>query len=343
VEIEIWMKLAFIVTCLAKFNYGMVILRFNILLAVVFKSCLCWGQNLVPNPSFENVTQCPLSFGLDSYTTNWVSGRETPDYFNECAPWEGAMVPMNDYGYQAAKTGNAYIGMLTYRTDSSIYTEAASVQLSSQLTIGQTYYVSFQLSLTPEYDVAWSANNKIGVQFSTVQYSQSNPAPINNFAHVWTDSIITDTLGWQTIRGAFTADSGYTHLSIGNFFDAQNVDTILMEGDLIDLLGSYYFIDDVCVSIDSTLCYNPTSTNQLKLDLSKISIHPNPFSDFITVKAADQNGLYSLELYNLIGQQVYQADSFRGSHVIKTENFANGIYILKISSQRGCLSYKLLK
>ena len=110
-------------------------------------SVLGWGQNLVPNPSFENVIQCPFSLGLETYTSNWKSARETPDYFNTCASSSVAEVPSNNFGYQQPCTGNAYMGMLTYRSDSSLYTEAATVQLTSPLSIGQIYYVSFRLSL----------------------------------------------------------------------------------------------------------------------------------------------------------------------------------------------------
>ena len=84
------------------------------------------AQNLVPNPSFENYTQCPFSLGLEAYVSDWKSARETPDYFNTCATTPNADVPSNVVGYQEPYIGNAYIGMLTYRSDSSLYTEAAS-------------------------------------------------------------------------------------------------------------------------------------------------------------------------------------------------------------------------
>ncbi|MFB0925262.1 MAG: hypothetical protein QMB65_08270, partial [Vicingaceae bacterium] len=140
--------------------------------------------------------------------------RETPDYFNTCATAPFPKVPTNDFGYQQPFTGNAYIGMLTYRSDSSLYTEATTVQLTTPLVMGQTYYVSFKLSLTLESSTgSMAANNKIGVQFSTSAYSPSSPSPINNFAHVWTDSVITDSLNWTSVQGSFLADSNYTHLS----------------------------------------------------------------------------------------------------------------------------------
>ena len=70
------------------------------------------------------------------------------------------------------------------------------------------------------------ASNKLGAKFSTVSYSYSNPIQINNFAHVYSDSVIKDTTSWTLIKGEFTADSAYQYISIGNFFDDINTDTI---------------------------------------------------------------------------------------------------------------------
>jgi len=112
------------------------------------------------------------------------------------------------------------------------------------------------------------ATNKTGVLFSTVPYSYSNPPPRNNFAHIYTDSIITDTAGWTTISGTFVADSAYEYIIIGNFFDNSHTDTLLF--DSLTFCVPYYYIDDVCVAIDSNNCsqaqyevinYNASDTN----------------------------------------------------------------------------------
>ncbi|MCX6199441.1 MAG: hypothetical protein NTY88_09500 [Bacteroidetes bacterium] len=42
------------------------------------------GQNLVPNPSFEDTDVCPVGIGDVEKATGWGSYSYTPDYFNAC-------------------------------------------------------------------------------------------------------------------------------------------------------------------------------------------------------------------------------------------------------------------
>lgn len=312
-----------------------------IILLLCLGSSLSFGQNLVPNPSFENMTQCPFSFGLEAYTSDWKSARETPDYFHSCVSWTGwePSVPTNGYGYQEPYfSGNAYLGMLTYRSDSSIYTEAASVQLTSPLTIGATYYVSFKVSLTLESSSgSLAANNKIGVQFSNVDYYPSNPAPINNFAHVWTDSIITDTLNWTTVKGSFTADSAYSFLNLGNFFDKQNMDSIIYGS----AFGAYYYFDDICVSADSNTCYS--SVGLYELDKTKFSIYPNPVVSQFNIKNTEGSEIYNVSIFNSVGKLLYTNQMLSGTTTINCEQFGDGLLNIRIESDNTVLNYKLLK
>ncbi|MDO9001492.1 MAG: T9SS type A sorting domain-containing protein [Bacteroidota bacterium] len=297
-------------------------------------------MNLVPNPSFENVAQCPFSFGLEAYTTDWKSARATPDYFNSCSSWSGASTPTNGYGYQLANSGNSYIGMLTYRSDSSIYSEAASVQLTNPLILGQTYYVSFRLSLTlDDFTESNTANNKIGVQFSTVDYLPSNPLPINNFAHVWSDSIITDTLNWSIIKGSFVADSNYTHLSLGNFFDKPYVDTIIYGTNF----GGYYFFDDVCVSTDSVLCYSSVGINEYNNKDLNITVYPSPVINYVTIKNNKATTPYDVTVINSLGQIIYKEQKLYGIGTINAEQFDNGVLTIEIKFENKKSYYKLIK
>ncbi|MBL4653662.1 MAG: hypothetical protein JKY53_12490 [Flavobacteriales bacterium] len=46
----------------------------TVFILVLLTQAASYGQNLVPNPSFENVIQCPSSFGLEAYTSDWTNG-----------------------------------------------------------------------------------------------------------------------------------------------------------------------------------------------------------------------------------------------------------------------------
>ena len=62
-------------------------------------------ENLVPNPSFEDVLDCPhLFIGAGSliWANPWINALQTPDLYNACSPI-GAGVPLSNTNcYQPA-------------------------------------------------------------------------------------------------------------------------------------------------------------------------------------------------------------------------------------------------
>ena len=75
--------------------------------------------NLVPNPSFEEVIECPeyeLSGGNIHQTNYWQNGNlRSPDFFHACANEEGPFfVPENSWGLQNPLTGDAYAGIYPF-------------------------------------------------------------------------------------------------------------------------------------------------------------------------------------------------------------------------------------
>ncbi|MBI2259954.1 MAG: hypothetical protein HYU67_13775 [Flavobacteriia bacterium] len=297
-----------------------------------------WGvaQNLVPNPSFEEYINCPFSLDIETYLYNWKSSRETPDYFNSCASWWGASVPFNGFGYQMPNSGEGYIGLLTYRSDSAIYTEAIGVQLTEPLQIDVKYYVSFKTSLTLENSTgSMAANNKIGVQFTTNEYSSINQIPINNFAHVYTNSIISDTLNWTTISGSFISDSTYSFINIGNFFEKQFIDSIIFN----DAFGAYYYIDDICVSIDSSTCLQYANLNKNE---NKQNFSLTLKDDHIIVKNNTKNN-FAISISNLYGQKIFEKlnnnEYFNKFQLLETKNT---FFFITIKSEGINYNYKLI-
>ncbi len=176
--------------------------------------------------------------------------------------------------------------------DSLLIREIIGTKLDSVLTIGTKYFVTFwacRVKKNIPLLTYRGANNHLGMKFSTVPYSYWNPIPIDNFAQVYTDSIVSDSVDWTRVSGSFIADSGYGYISIGNFFDGNNTSAI----DVIDTFPfpvaykPYYYIDDVCVSSDSLTCYrlpNGISSQQSK---EMIKVYPNPFNNIITIEVSE--------------------------------------------------------
>jgi hypothetical protein len=198
----------------------MVILKKIGQILFIFSSLHSLSQNLVPNPSFETVSPCPNNYNQVSYATGWFPSwnNNNPtygtDYCNACGT-STFQVPANTWGDQAASTGVAYMAEVTMApTVQTDYRENIYTQLSSSLVVGNSYFVSFKISLT---DNSQYASNNFGVKFSTVPNF-----PINNISPVYSANIITDKQNWVTISGCFTADSAYKYICLGNFFTDAN-------------------------------------------------------------------------------------------------------------------------
>jgi gliding motility-associated-like protein len=224
-------------------------------LAISFLFCFLFSdaQNLVPNYSFENYTNCPNDQGQIYNCPPWftpdISNGMTPDYYHQCSNVTG--VPTGSAaGFQYARTGKAFAGIFLYQPAPPIGTGTADAreyiecELVSPLVGGKRYCVNFYVNLLNNLRYAVDA---IGAYLSTnsvltndifvLQLEPQVYNPVYNF--------MTDTLGWILISGEYISMGGEKYITIGNFkVDSMtHVDTIMTMGGYF----SYYNIDDVSV------------------------------------------------------------------------------------------------
>jgi hypothetical protein len=311
------------------------------LLLILFLSSYFYSisQNLVPNPSFETYTTCPFNTAQLEFTTNWVKCSSSTDYFNSCAGGGFVSVPLNLQGYQQAAEGNGYIGIIAYALHDNgngptLYREPAGTLLTQTLSIGTKYYASFKVAPTINNFESCCAVNKLGLRFSTVKQSTINPAPVNNFAHIYSNTIITDTLNWTTIKGSFIADSAYTFVAIGNFFDTLSTSVIDYNNDYPNTYGAYYYVDDVRISTDSNFVLAYIDN----FDKENFSVYPNPFFDKIKIRKG-LSSIHHVVLYNALGQIVVQKKDI--SDEIDLSCLPPGVYILEIKSKNNQIGEKI--
>ena len=239
-------------------------LSFAILLALVM-AALPGGKalaqnNLVPNPSFESNSGIPTGYSQLNLAIPWTPPTNgSPDYFHALAAGPSGMgVPANDFGNQAPHSGQAYAGFNARPIN--LYREYVETPLSSPLIAGQTYQVSFYVSLADQCQ--WAVDN-IGAYLSVGPVGPVNTGyillftpqinnPVNNY--------ITNKTGWTLISGQYIAAGGEDHLVIGNFFDNPSTTPLMGQGGAFQF--SYYYLDDVSVSLPShDLGDAPDSTN----------------------------------------------------------------------------------
>ena len=306
-----------------------------------FFSCccsFCMAQNLVPNPSFEDTVSCPYAAGDINKATGWISFCGSPDFYCTCNEFDMG-VPNNWAGYQMPTNGSAYVGFAAYSNTSLNAREFPACLLTTPLTIGTKYYISFKVALSlTNFIQANCASNKIGAMFATGIY----PCNITNSPPVFTDLVITDTLNWTRIAGSFVADSSYNYLIIGNFYDDANTDTVKFFSDFSD--NAYYYLDDVCVSMDSSYVYNYNYTGVQENNFNnQYSFYPNPATDFVTIQNSF-NTPFNLTVFNSLGQQFYFKQSITSNNLqLDVSSYNAGLLFIQIASQNNQYIYKLLK
>ena len=313
---------------------------------------ISFGQNLVPNPSFEEYEECPWGAAgiYEGFSTGWKSWGWSPDYFNSCSDNIGGYmgVPFNFFGFQNAISGNAYAGLVTYDNLDSNIREYIAIELNQPLIIGQTYHVFFYASLYEgmEGDNSWCASNHIGMRFfkDPLYTSQVNEwLTPNNIVHIDYSEVLFDTLHWTKIEGVFTADQEYNWLAIGNFFDDDNTNYVLLYSEGLGNCLAHYFIENVCVSLNPSDCDYLLSTELNSANKPEYIIYPNPASDYLTIDTGTHS-INSFEVVDITGRLVIKSSKLFGTlHNIDIANLPKGMYILKINTNSSIINHKFYK
>ena len=204
--------------------------------------------NLVPNYSFEDYVNC-----LE--TPPWISpSMGTPDFFNTCDLSNVQGVPDNFIGSQFAKTGVGYWGLITftYQPCTSDFNipgrEYLQVELTEQLQVGKEYCATFFVSLA---DSSYYAANDIGILFTSQAISSTTISPLNYAPQISNNPILnplTNKYGWTEVSGKFISDGTEKYITIGNFKNDAQTDTLTV-GGAYWAWCTYYYIDDVSVML----------------------------------------------------------------------------------------------
>ncbi len=211
------------------------------------------GQNLVKNPSFEEYETCPNALGtFKQDVAHWSTPTQgTTDYFNTCSKVMGA--PENFNGIQQPKYENAYAGLYFYAP--ADYREYIQAPLKKTLQKGETYVLSFYISLAEGSDFAVKdfgvvlSYNALSIatkkQLSrkhlfTVKGNRVNTFEVNH------PKFHEDKTDWLLVTAEFEAKGFEKYLILGNLRSnrmTRKVQTKRKETKK----GAYYYIDMVSI------------------------------------------------------------------------------------------------
>lgn len=250
---------------------------------------MCWAQNLVPNPGFEDYVNCPGNgvikgpyYPATQTVSDWINPtRATPDYFACTGGLTG--VPDNFLGKIPPHNGNAYGGIRAVYIYISIRQEYLQVKLLQPLKQDTTYLIScFVWCQLADAGNRNRALDRIQVAFTQSALTENALTILKaNATDLQTPSkdFIMPAEGWVKISGHYTASGGEEWLTIGMFNDDG-----LNHTKKIDPDGSgsnhcaYYTIDDVSVEVltcDSTFNSSDTLVCDLNPDLTVYTTAPS--------------------------------------------------------------------
>lgn len=289
----------------------------------VFGTFLCalelCSQNLVPNSSFEDTVQCPVSVSelhncQGWFTPNWG----TPDYMHAC---NGGIVgvPVNGWGTQIADSGNAYAGFgILIRNDVREY---LCVQLTDTLQAQEQYCITFFINLA---ESSYAATNSIGAMFlsDTVTIQSVDSYFISSMIN---DSLMLDSVGWHELSFLYNANGDERFLLLGVLQPDSLLTTQWIRNDTVTYSLAYYFVDNVSV--------RKCDTGIPGLTFTEFNLFPNPSNGTMLINGNFPAGTI-FHVYNMLGQVASEPIQLpQGNNSVPVELFlAQGIYYYEIRS-----------
>lgn len=239
------------------------LVKLNTLLFLFIINIISYSQNLVPNPSFEEYYSLPSNTFDIHKCKHWYTPRGlSPDYFhvratipeyNYTSPV--VSVPNNIFGYQKARTENAYSGIIVTDIEKYTYREMLAVKLTELLKKNSMYSISFYVCLAersmyfyPIFGVTLSSDSLALVK---TEYDYGTVIASNSIT-VKVDSIGNDTASWHLVQTTYKAKGNEQYLYIG--ITKKSMSKIrywktkyFRKTGWGDEPYSYYYIDDVSV------------------------------------------------------------------------------------------------
>lgn len=204
------------------------------------------GDNLVPNPGFEEFSDYPLDWyysGRDfsRVALYWTSPTAaSPDLYAPTVrippTWKSV-----GFGKLDPAEGKSYAGITVYGCGGGKphCREYLQIHLSEALIPGQRYGFSCRISHLPR---SVSVSN-LGLWFGEHELDEMMQEPLIRTPVLTLSKFIPSDGRWHRWTGHFTAESQAPFLLIGNF--ADDAGSIIKLPVKSDLRYGYYFFDDV--------------------------------------------------------------------------------------------------
>ncbi len=241
-------------------------------------------ENLVPNGSFEILSDCPFDAILVDKANGWFSpSNATPDIYNVCSDLSfNNSVPLNGLGFQYAKEGNGYIGFVPHGQGNN-YREYVGCQLSKTLETSKIYEASYYVNLASSSPIAC---NNFGLGFASDSVHLNTTTQIYIGSILESDILVTDTTNWTKVTFYFEAKGDENYIFLGNFSSDSDTKIITLTNSAQDC---YYFLDQVTlteIEFNNENCISPNGDG-----INDLAFKNTNFSEAFTVSIFNRWGV----------------------------------------------------
>lgn len=179
--------------------------------------------NLVPNPSFENCSNCNDNYIVFTQPNGpIIPGWSNPNFGSP----DFISIPSQNWIPFDTISGNNLLGIVTYQSlfndpspEFHNQREYLQCELIDTLIYKKFYKIDFQ-TLSFIFD-GWGnfLTNNIGIYFSTAQFYSNNTNYIDSIVQVkyFQNEIIKNPLTWEKFSGIYQAEGGEKFMTVGNF------------------------------------------------------------------------------------------------------------------------------
>lgn len=197
--------------------------------------------------------------------------------------------------------------------------------------------------------------------------NNANVNTVNSNAHIGTDNdyykiVLPSGYNYSItprLQDSFNSNNGITY-SLDALF-SYSTDGVTWSSTFDDVISGNITINNGGTIYFRTAPYFQGSTGTYLLDinltrttalginenqfLDNITVYPNPAKDFIVINSIDFDGeLNQINLINIQGQNIFTTNTSNQSKIINLplNNFSEGIYMLKLFTNKGVLTKKII-
>lgn len=206
-----------------------------LMFVLFFEEDIAGQENLIPNPSFEQIKKCPESIVYRYQFNRLVKHWSQPTFgsvllFHPCGSRQ-LQVPLNYSGYQFPVAGKSYIRLNSYLTIMSNCRSFFQCKFSHRLHKDRIYYFEAKLSLT---ESGLRAVNSFGIALNKRKRFNLFTRLLNqrrglNIENSYDDGFFTSFTEWMMVSGYYLAEGGEEYFIMGNFKDDEETGVISVE------------------------------------------------------------------------------------------------------------------